>query len=360
MTDYIAGYEVSFRKRIGRGAIGNVYKATDKDGRTIAAKQVDLSRSERSAVRELENAQKQLKLIHENIVKILHVYNEEDIWVFMEYLDGGDLNEYSKTHYTEIKEAQINLMVQIMRGLDFLHSSKIAHRDIKPENILVQPQAGSLPIIVKLTDFGLARFLEPDASTSAMHTKLGTQNYMAPEFWILNIEGKIKYKKSVDIFAAGLTFLSILNAEEGRNLKPIADGCTKTELPQVIGLIMYTRQSDGKPDLTIVNDQVSDSDAIKTLKALIREATSFGPENRPAAAQMLQKLRAIDLENISGDDKRISVEPQDMTYSKDQHTAMVRKNNQVYDLKMLYVAVHLGVKMADTLSFTAKVDMVDF
>ncbi len=45
MTDNIAGYEVNFRDRLGRGAIGLVYKAKDKNGITIAAKQVDTTRS---------------------------------------------------------------------------------------------------------------------------------------------------------------------------------------------------------------------------------------------------------------------------------------------------------------------------
>ena len=157
MTDKIAGYEVNFRKRIGRGAMGNVYKATGKDGTIIAAKQIDTSMSERKAVRELKNAQKQLKLNHENIVKIFHICNEEpegDIWVFMEFLPGGDLNNYARNNHVQLQANKVNLMTLISEGLAFLHDSRIAHRDIKPENILIQPIGENTNISVKLTDFG--------------------------------------------------------------------------------------------------------------------------------------------------------------------------------------------------------------
>ncbi len=241
-TCTIAGYEVFLRRTIGRGAIGYVYKAKDKQGTIIAAKEVDSSRSERSAIRELENAQKQSKLSHPNIVKIFHICNEEDgIWVFMEFLGGRDLKHYAREHNSDLHKNRVELMLQISRGLNFLHESKIAHRDIKPENILLEPLAERRPIVVKLTDFGLARFLDPQDPTSTMHTKLGTENYMAPEFWIETSDGKRRYNKSVDIFALGLTFQAILKAEQGGNLKPVAEGCTPAEFTQYIGSVMYTR-----------------------------------------------------------------------------------------------------------------------
>ncbi len=193
MTDEIAGYLVNFRKRLGRGAIGNVYMATDKDGNKVAAKQVDSSRSERSAVRELQNAQRHALLIHENIVKIFEILNEEDIWVFMEYCEGGDLNDYSKKCFSEMQEKKISIMHQTAKGLAFLHNQRIVHRDIKPENVLVKPNSGSSLVTVKLTDFGLAKYLDPDDTTSAMETKLGTILYMAPEFYNQNEKGKVKY-----------------------------------------------------------------------------------------------------------------------------------------------------------------------
>ncbi len=283
MTEEIAGYLVNFRKRLGRGAIGNVYKATDKDGSTIAAKQVDSSRSERSAVRELQNAQRHAMLNHENIVNIFKILNEEDIWVFMEYCDGGDLNDYSKQHFSELQENKISMMYQMSKGLAFLHSQRIAHRDIKPENILVKPKSGSSLVPVKLTDFGLAKYLDPEDSTSAMETKLGTRLYMAPEFYNQNEKGEIKYHKDVDIFALGLTFTSLINAKPGQHLKPVAVGCQNIEHAQPIGLAMLGRHTNGQPSLIVLKDNPEDSPEIHKVKEIIQQSIAFNPADRPTA-----------------------------------------------------------------------------
>ena len=294
MSDEIAGYIVNFRKRLGRGAIGMVYMARDQYGTPIAAKQVDKTKSERSAVRELENAQKQLKLQHENIVEILKIYNEEDVWVFMEFLKEGDLNNYSKNYFSEFQKVKLNIMEQILKGLDFLQSLRITHRDIKPENILIQTLGDAERVNVKLTDFGLAKFHDPEDPTSAMQTKVGTQNYMAPEFWNIDHGGMIEYHRSVDIFAAGLTFCAMLKAEEGKDLKPIADGCAQAELGQPIGLVMLNRFTASKPDLSVVTDAPDDPLDIYFVKGLIKKATAFNPDHRPTARQMQEILEVLN------------------------------------------------------------------
>ena len=242
MTANIGGYDVYLMKRIGRGAIGTVYRAKDQDGSTVAAKQLEANMAEKKLVRELENAHKQLKLNHENIVKIFHIYNDEeheDMWVFMEYLNGGDLCMYAMKNFTQFEETKFDLIIQISKGLAFLHDLKICHRDIKPENILIQPGGADKPICVKLTDFGLAKFQRPDAESSIMHSKLGTQNYMAPEFWNVKPDGTIEYHKSVDIYALALTFLAMLNARPGERLKPVAEGQKQSEVGQPTGVCFF-------------------------------------------------------------------------------------------------------------------------
>ncbi len=297
MTFNIDGYEVQYRKQLGRGHYGTVYLARDKDGLTIAAKEVDTSRSE---VRELKNAQKHSRLNHENIVKILHIFNEEneeegvmkkEVWVFMEYIKGGDLNQYSMNNFEDFQTNRTNIMIETAKGLSFLHKLKVAHRDIKPENILIESKQGLRPT-VKLTDFGIAKFQDP-GDKSTMHTKLGTRDYMAPEFFQM----EIKYHKNVDIFALGLTFLAILNSEEGKPLKPLGkeqiDQLTKYEWHTPIGQVMTGRFGNKKPNLNIVPDKAEDDNDVLVLKKLIRQTTSFHAEDRPTAQQILETLEAL-------------------------------------------------------------------
>ncbi len=297
MTANIAGYQVNLLRRIGRGAIGNVYKAKDKGGTTIAAKQVDMTRSERAALRELQSAQKHSKPSHDNIVKIFHILNEEkEIWVFMEYLSEGDLNTFATNYFSEFNKLKIDMMTQMTRGLVFLHDQKICHRDIKPENILIEVLQSSVEtkmVTVKLTDFGIARFPDPNDSTSAMHTKIGTQHYMAPDFFILKDDGKPKYHKSVDIFALGLTFQAMLQIKEGANLKPFAEGCKLSESSQAIGQIMFNRHLYKQPELVIVKQNNDDCDEIQRVKDLIRQATLFTPDQRPIAQEILETLETL-------------------------------------------------------------------
>ncbi len=180
----------------------------------MAAKEIDKIKdlSSKAALRELENAHKQKQLNHENIVKIQDIYrDDEQIWLFIEFCNGGDLNDFAKTHFQEFNAQKISLMKQIAEGLHFLHANRIAHRDMKPENILIQHQASEETVTVKLTDFGLAKFIPLDEKSSAMHTNLGTHTYKAPDFWN-SLDGKIKYHKNIDVYAMGLTFLAMLQA----------------------------------------------------------------------------------------------------------------------------------------------------
>ncbi len=215
MAQYtIAGYSINLRDRLGKGGYGTVYKAKDNTGTIVAAKEIDKIKdlSSKAALRELENAHKQKQLDHKNIAKILDIYkDDEQIWLFIEFCNGGDLNDYAKTHFEEFSSRRISLMKQIADGLVFLHSNRIAHRDMKPENILIQNQASEEGITVKLTDFGVAKFIPLNAKSSAMYTNLGTHIYKAPDFWN-STDGQIEYHKNIDVYAMGLTFLAMVQS----------------------------------------------------------------------------------------------------------------------------------------------------
>ena len=84
----------------------------------------------------------------------------------------------------------LKALVDMCKGVSFLHASKIVHRDLKPQNILVF--RGGL---LKLADFGLSRSLDSLSGTFA-----GTPVYMAPEILLKRED----YDESVDVFSLGL------------------------------------------------------------------------------------------------------------------------------------------------------------
>ena len=107
----------------------------------------------------------------------------------MELVRGGELKKIMKRPLTE-EHARFYVM-QIVLALGFLHSKMVAHRDLKPENVLINADG-----YIKLTDFGLAKIIEPEAQTNSY---CGTLEYMAPE--ILKDQG---HSFQVDWWALGI------------------------------------------------------------------------------------------------------------------------------------------------------------
>ena len=98
----------------------------------------------------------------------------------------------------------------IASGICYLNKNSIIHRDIKSGNILI---ASKFPMVPKLTDFDLSKFLDPDDETSVMSSNVGTNAFKAPEFFN-RVDGKLRYHRNVDIYAAGLIFLAMIQAKK--------------------------------------------------------------------------------------------------------------------------------------------------
>ena len=127
-------------------------------------------------------------------MKIYEIFDEDDfIYLVLELLKGGELFDriVEKENYSEREAAET--VRPIVDAIRYCHNLGIIHRDLKPENLLyATSQEGS---IIKITDFGLARFVDNELATTAC----GTPNYVAPEI----IAGK-GYGKEVDIWSVGV------------------------------------------------------------------------------------------------------------------------------------------------------------
>ena len=153
-----------------------------------------------------------LKVLKINILSqcnnqyIVHYYGSyikgHQIWIILEFCDGGSLYELIKILPRNLNEEEIaSLIYMILKGLLFLHENKKIHRDVKSENILLTHEG-----IAKLADFGV--------STQLMHsfskkiTKIGTPFYMSPEVIMQN-----KYDYKCDIWSLGITSIEMAEGE---------------------------------------------------------------------------------------------------------------------------------------------------
>ena len=162
-------------------------------------------------------------LHHENLVEIfdLHVpAGRKALWIFMDLCPERSPIDYFETNVNLPVKSRLDILIQIAKGIDYLDDNHVIHRDVKTANVLVSGRIGDFPNI-KLTDFDFSKYLNPEVEMLGITSDVGALPFKAPEFFLPNKQGKIHCTTSVDIFAAGLTFLGVLQGSpKNPNLAP--------------------------------------------------------------------------------------------------------------------------------------------
>jgi serine/threonine-protein kinase len=199
----VEGYQIL--KELGRGGMGVVYKARQgKLNRIVALKMVlaGAHAGQDQLARFYTEAEAVAHLQQPNIVQIYEVSEHEGLPYFsLEYVDGGSLSERigGKPQPVEDAARQVALL---SRAMDYAHKQGIIHRDLKPANVLITRDGQP-----KITDFGLAKRLESDASQTRSGTLMGTPNYMAPE----QARGEVREVGPLaDVYALGVILYEML------------------------------------------------------------------------------------------------------------------------------------------------------
>lgn len=172
---------------IGSGAFATVKKAIERStGITFAVKII----SKKKALGGLDGVSRELKILsklnHPGIVRLKAFYEDNsNYYLVMEFISGGDLMDFIANNGSIDENASREIAKQILEAIKYVHSKGISHRDLKPDNIMI---AQDDPVIIKITDFGLAKSQENE---SIMKTFCGTLAYLAPEI-ILNKRKKFR------------------------------------------------------------------------------------------------------------------------------------------------------------------------
>jgi Tol biopolymer transport system component len=202
---------------IGKGGMGEVYRATDtKLGRDVAIKILPSALAkEPDRLARFEREAKLLATLNHPHIASVHSLDEHEgtLYLAMELIEGETLEEKLKSGALPADDA-LRLALQIAEALEAAHDKGVVHRDLKPANIMVMPNGQA-----KVLDFGLAKAFsgDPNAATAAHSPALsvamtqaglilGTAGYMSPE----QASGQATDQRA-DIWAFGVVLYEMLS-----------------------------------------------------------------------------------------------------------------------------------------------------
>ena len=225
-------------KEIGKGAVGKVYLAKDKETNKVIAVKVIPQKNFKNE-KSIKSFQKTIKLIHKlnhkNLTKLVGFEKtKHNFYVALEYSNGLNLYDYLQNYMKQnnnnpLEESIVKkIIIQVAKGIKHLHNQNIIHRDIKLENILINYDDSEYekklenltdlnevsPLIlsldsnnftIKIADFGFSRELNENNVAS---TICGTPISMAPD--IIQCDENHKYNNSVDFWSLGTVMYELL------------------------------------------------------------------------------------------------------------------------------------------------------
>ena len=197
----ILGERYQVREMLGRGGMGEVFRAFDLKLRVdVALKALREVRLENEGAQDLlrREVRSAREVVSPNVCRIFDLVVEggQEL-VSMEYVDGHTLSERLKERGPLTLQESREIASQFLSGLEAIHQAGLVHRDFKPENVMVT-RAGRVVVM----DFGLAK-----ANTEGRTgTISGTPAYMAPE----QARGEAVDARA-DVFAAGVVLAEMLS-----------------------------------------------------------------------------------------------------------------------------------------------------
>jgi non-specific serine/threonine protein kinase/serine/threonine-protein kinase len=203
----VGPYEVF--EQLGRGGMGEVYRARRADGQydqQVAVKLIRSEFEERHVLLQRFRTERQIlaTLDHPNIARLLDggATDDDRPYLVMELIEGTNICDYCDAHRSSVT-ARLQLFRQVCSAVQYAHQRLIVHRDIKPTNIIVT--ADGTP---KLLDFGIAKILAPSSNTELTLNRPMTLAYASPE----QIRGQPVTTAS-DVYSLGVVLYRLLSGQ---------------------------------------------------------------------------------------------------------------------------------------------------
>jgi serine/threonine protein kinase len=276
MIETLGPYKIL--ERIGKGGIGEVYRARDtRHGRTVAIKVLSSAVADDPALRDrfLRDARATAALSHPNIATLYEVGEEEDhVFLVFDFVPGQTLRSLLVGHPLNPRRA-IDLAVQVADALADAHANGILHRDLKPDNIVITPKGNA-----KVLDFGLAAWtaggtwrLHAPTMTAGDGPGSSSAAYLSPEQIIgESVDGR------TDIFSLGAILFEMLTGKRpfaGQNTSELLVRIVQAPVPPLSTL---------NPSLPGELDPVFVKALAKSLEQRYESAATFAGDLRAVSA----------------------------------------------------------------------------
>lgn len=283
LTSSLVGGRYRLLEVAGHGAMATVHRARDEVlGRIVAVKTFrEQTPDPQHQLRRRGEMEVLARLNHPSLVQLYDVGTESSAdgvssvtYLVMEFVEGIDLRQTLRRGPMEGDDVR-ELGADLASALAYIHALGIVHRDIKPANVLVPdpvPRLGRrLP--VKLTDFGIARFVDA-ARLTQTNTTIGTANYLSPE----QARGELIGAAS-DVYSLGLVLLECLT-----------------------GRLEFPGQAVAAAAARLFRDPRVPSDLGEPWVSLLPRMTAQDPAQRPTAAEVVSILTSTAAEHIPARD----------------------------------------------------------
>jgi hypothetical protein len=259
----------------GTGGMSSVYKARDAVlERTVAIKILHehFSDDPEYVERFRREARALAQLNHPNIVTVIDRGEFEGRqFIVFEHVHGETLKSLVDRQGPLPIDRALSLVHQVARGLAFAHEHGVVHRDVKPHNVLIDDDG-----VAKVTDFGIARSIDPADGLTETGTLLGTSEYIAPE----QASGQRVDERSDQYSLAAVLYelLTGVPPYEGENFMAVAMKHIREPVPSVRAR---------RPDVT------------PRLDAIVARAMAKRPEDRFPSTEAM--MAALETERASVD-----------------------------------------------------------
>ena len=227
---------------LGRGGMGEVYRATDLTlGQAVALKFLpeSASRDDRAIARFYNEARMARQVTHPNVCRVYDIGEfEGQHYISMEFVDGEDLATLLRRIGRMPSDKAIEVARKMCAGLAAAHEKGVLHRDLKPGNVMIDGRGNVL-----LMDFGLAGLSEQLQAD----VRSGTPAYMSPE----QLAGTEVTVKS-DIYCLGLVMYEIFTGRRAFEASSMMELMQLQERAEPVSVCSVVRDLDPKVERIIL------------------------------------------------------------------------------------------------------------